>query len=571
MPDDDLDGVLERLFADPDALADWPPGWDDDVSPPPVEPQHEPPAYGNCEPSGWLALDLDVAAADPKGLDDPTLIEAIVGFDRVASWAAARQARLLDALAARRPTDKAPYSARWACVASEYAPDEVGVALHLSRGAACARIGMARRLLAVLPATHAVWESGRIDVLKARAIDDATVVLSDDLARAVQARVLPRAPEQTLPELKAALARAIIAVDPDGAEHRHQTARRDRRVVVTPEADGMATLWAMLTAPEAVGAFTLLTRLARGLGADDPRSIDERRADILAALLNGHLVVNPDTDPTPDTVPTGDTDQTGDADRIGDTEPTGEEPTAPTAEGDGISDHSAGEDTPSAGPAGDNVPGNGTAAAGPGGSEQPVTTRAGRPIHPITPGKPLIQVVVPHTTLTGADDQPAELAGYGPIPASLARQTAADGVWRRLITDPLSGTLLDHGRSTYHPPAGLADHVRARDVYCRFPGCRRTATDAELDHITAWSDGGETSDKNLAANCTHHHLLKTHAPGWKVQANPDGSLTWTTPAGHRHTTRPHEYGPEPPGPPGPEPATPSAPTPHNSGSDPPPF
>jgi hypothetical protein len=172
-----------------------------------------------------------------------------------------------------------------------------------------------------------------------------------------------------------------------------------------------------------------------------------------------------------------------------------------------------------------------------------------------------------YSTLTGADHRPCELVGHGPIPASLARDTAAESVWQRLVTDPLSGTLLDHGRSTYHPPAGLADHVRARDVYCRFPGCRRTAVDAELDHIVAWSDGGgTTSDHNLGASCTHHHRLKHHA-GWQVHANPDGSLTWTTPTGHQHTTAPHDYRPDP----APEPASPPCPTRNDPGPDPPPF
>ena len=186
VPVDDLDGVLERLLtgadadldADLDEVPDCPPegrgdAWSDELVL----------AYGSCAPSGWLALDLDSATADPARLSDDTLIEAMVGFDRVASWAAARQARLLDELARRRPTDTAPYSARSAGVGSEYAPDEVGVALHLSRGSACARIGLARRLLSTLPATHALWESGRIDTAKARAVDDATVVLSDELAR----------------------------------------------------------------------------------------------------------------------------------------------------------------------------------------------------------------------------------------------------------------------------------------------------------------------------------------------------------------------------------------------------
>ena len=154
-------------------------------------------------------------------------------------------------------------------------------------------------------------------------------MLSRELARAVQDRVLARAPEQTLAQLKAALARAVIAADPDGAESRHREARRDRRVVITPEAEGMASLWALLTATQAAGAFTWLTRLARGLGADDPRNIDTRRADILAAILSGQPVTNPDTGTTPDAAtPEGATE---DDDSTGDT-PTGEADTAP---GDG--------------------------------------------------------------------------------------------------------------------------------------------------------------------------------------------------------------------------------------------
>ncbi|MGH3938332.1 MAG: hypothetical protein ACRDTG_06805 [Pseudonocardiaceae bacterium] len=43
-----------------------------------------------CAPSGWLALELDQATVDPTGLSDTDLIDTIIGFDRVASWASAR-------------------------------------------------------------------------------------------------------------------------------------------------------------------------------------------------------------------------------------------------------------------------------------------------------------------------------------------------------------------------------------------------------------------------------------------------------------------------------------------------
>ena len=38
------------------------------------------------------------------------------------------------------------------------------------------------------------------------------------------------------------------------------------------------------------------------------------------------------------------------------------------------------------------------------------------------------------------------------------------------------------------------------------------------------------------------HKLKD-APGWKVLAHPDGSLTWISPCGRRRTTHPHDYRP----------------------------
>ena len=518
------------------------------------------PTTASCAPSGWLALELDTATAEVAALSDTALVEAIVGFDRVASWALARQGRALAELVRRRPADPVPNEDR-ASQTSRFVPDEVGVALKLARGAAAGRIGTACRLLAVLPGTHALWESGQIDTAKARAVDEATTVLSDELAAKVEARVLPRAPEQSLAQLRAALARAILAVDPDGAAERHREARKDRRVHVQPEADGMGSLWALLTASDAAGAYAWLTRLARGLGKDDPRTMDARRADLLAELLNGRLIPGVEwVDHGPDDGPGLNPDE----------KPDGLIPTSEAPDGGEVGDNVAGDATGD-GPTGDGAAGDGAAQPAPGGARCGTASRRVS-VRPVTPGKPLIQVVMSYSTLIGADDQPAELVGEGPIPASLAREIAADGVWRRLVTDPLSGTVLDFGRTTYHPPAGLADHVRVRDLTCRFPLCRRRAADAELDHIVPWAEGGETNEADLHAFCRHHHTLKHHA-GWRVEAHPDGRLTWITPTGHRYTTATWDYGVEPPTPtaaPSNE-ATPAAASPDDPDPDPPPF
>lgn len=119
---------------------------------------------------------------------------------------------------------------------------------------------MAVSLAGPLAATARALRLGEIDVLRTRAIVEATTSLEDAAAQAVETRILPRAPEQTLGQLRSSLARAVLAADPTGAEARHEGAALDRRVVVTPLPDGMAELWALL--PADAGARAMRRDLA---------------------------------------------------------------------------------------------------------------------------------------------------------------------------------------------------------------------------------------------------------------------------------------------------------------------
>ena len=115
------------------------------------------------------------------------------------------------------------------------------------------------------------------------------------------------------------------------------------------------------------------------------------------------------------------------------------------------------------------------------------------------------------------------------VPAMTAWALAAGGAWRRLVTDPASGVVIDVGRTRYRPPAGLADLVRARDRACVFPTCQTPAERCDIDHLTAWSQGGTTSLDNLATLCEAHHRLK-HTPGWALTRDQaSGILSWHTP------------------------------------------
>jgi hypothetical protein len=140
-----------------------------------------------------------------------------------------------------------------------------------------------------------------------------------------------------------------------------------------------------------------------------------------------------------------------------------------------------------------------------------------------------LQVVIDLPTLLGLADNPAELIGYGPIPPIAALELAADANWRRLVTDPVDGHLLDYGTSVYRPPQKLANYLLARDRRCRFPGCSRPAEVDDFDHVIPWgTEGGITAASNCACLCRRHHRMKTHSR-WRYQLHKTGAITWTAP------------------------------------------
>ncbi|HEY4898492.1 MAG TPA: DUF222 domain-containing protein, partial [Candidatus Nanopelagicaceae bacterium] len=146
-------------------------------------------------------------------------------------------------------------------------------------------------------------------------------------------------------------------------------------------------------------------------------------------------------------------------------------------------------------------------------------------------GRPVtLNLTLDLPTFLGLEENPGILAGYGEIPASAARLLATDAKWKRFITDPISGNLLDYGRTTYEPPQALVDFILARDRRCRFPSCRQPARICDIDHAIPWEEGGKTSKENLGLLCRRHHRMKTHG-GWKLISFEDGSCQWTSPEG----------------------------------------
>ena len=392
-----------------------------------------------------------LAKFDMSGLDGEGLLAVLGGMERVVAAAHAVQARVMAEFTRHRPaTPGSPFG--------EFVADEIGLVLSVSRRVAENRVAQAVEMTTRTPAVLRGLESGVLDLYRARIVTDATYRLDDQVAARVAAHVVGQTEGCNASQVRRLVRRAVLQLDPEGAQRRHEQARADRRLVLTPAEDGMAELTAFLPAEQAVAVYQRVDDFARGSRVPgDRRSADERRADAFVNVLLGRR-------------------------------------------------------------------------------------DAGVASQPDSGLRPLVHLTVAATTLAGADNEPGMLDGYGPIPAAFARAIASDptGVWKRLVTDPIDGTLVEHTRHTYRPPAALDDFVRARDHTCRFPGCQHSAQRADLDHTIPWPKG-PTTVGNLGALCRHHHRLKHHTTWRLTQTN--GRFCWTSPTGRRYTTHPQNHNP----------------------------
>ncbi|WP_202539481.1 MULTISPECIES: HNH endonuclease signature motif containing protein [unclassified Streptomyces] len=407
-------------------------------------------------PSPITAAQL--GALDRGQLSPAGRVDALAVLERHIAWLQALQAGLL--------ADIATHAERTGGVGVDdpnWAVEEVACALRLANSTAADRLHIAELLSARHPKTLELLGDGAISYQQARAMADLCEVLPVSTAGEVEAMMADTMPRQAAGQTRAAVRRAILKADPEGAQARHEQRRRDRETVHYPHEDGMAFFGALLPAQQTAQMEQAVDAHAATF-EDDGRTLPQKRADALY-----DLVVN-----------------------------------QPRQEGSSA-----------------------------------------------TPGSPraIIQVTVDFDTLLGADDEPAELKGYGPITADQARDLAfAPGtVWRRLLTRPATGQLIKADATTYRPTAETARHVRARDRECAFPSCHMPAQRCDVDHVIPFDHehperGGPTVPDNLQPLCRRHHRLKTHAKGWTVTRSPStGTTTWTTPTGHTYANTPRRY------------------------------
>jgi hypothetical protein len=283
-------------------------------------------------------------------------------------------------------------------------------------------------------------------------------------------------------QVRCAAGRLALSIDPHSARVRVAAARADRGVAFASLPDGVSTVTLTTCHEDAIAVRDRISGLTATKRPGDLRTRRQRAADAMVEHITGTI---PFIAHGVSALPEAHGNGSGEA---------------------GESEHS-------------------TTSTG---STTPARTRRQRRIE--------IDVLVPLPTVLGLSDGPGSIDGTA-IPADVVRALLTDEatVLRRLVTDPLTGHLLDRHPTTYRPDQGLREFTKTRDQECLIPGCHVRARLCHEDHGVAFPQG-PTVRSVLGDLCEHHHLLK-HSQGWTIHHDPDGTTritlddrtTWVVP------------------------------------------
>ena len=428
-----------------------------------------------------------LSCIDPQSLLDPIhRVQYLQAMDAVAAYVAAGQQRALVAVAGARSSGDLR--------TERHIEHEVAVARRSTRGRAERDIEIARTLRTEFRDTAGALERGEIGLEHAHALLVGTRHVARSDARAeIERRALPEASTSNPARFRRLVDAAVCAIDAQDETRRRARARGDRQVWVRRIENGLGELvvideWSVVS-----GMYERITDSARELQR-------ERRA------ARGDAADRTAPDEVPDLEDWADC-------------------SLDNCRADALSDLVLGDDDPD--PPDDS-------------NEGPPVEGGTRPARrrrraPRIEGR----LVIDLATLRGEADHPCLLDG-SPIPAPVGRRIARDiRHWRRMVTDPVDGHLLDYGRRTYLP-ARLRRFVAERDRTCRNPWCDQPAKRCEMDHARAFP-GGPSNTANTGSLCVDCHRIKTERGAFIDGSAADGSASWRTVWGQRVRIAPTRY------------------------------
>ena len=451
-----------------------------------------------------------LVAIDPEDLSRGARVDYLSAVERQTGWLQALIQRAIVAVAGTEPSEAdGIYEG-----VDDAEREDISTALRMSGNSAQYKIDIARSLINTLPNTCSALATGEISPAHANVIARETAAairegLPTEAIARIEESAIAHAEFHTPAQVGNKVRTMLAQVAPKEFEEIVVRARETRKVSMYRESDGMATVVAILPAEDAQTVMSAIENFViRANRRDEEARNHAAKAEIIRAAFIGHAPSTYESAKRNSGV--GGAGVSGDQIKM-----TPEEEAAFSNEyapdlrtmdmkrADALSE----------------IAGIAVSLS----ADEAKSHRRSVSVN----------VTIDLPTLLGLKENPGQLAGYGVLPAPIMRALAGEGKWRRFITDPSTGTLLDYGRDSYQPPQDLVDYLIARDRTCRFPGCRQSAARADIDHAEAWEDGGETSAANLGALCRRHHRMKTTG-GWKLTSSEDGSCNWESPDGHRY-------------------------------------
>ena len=392
------------------------------------------------------------------------------------------------------------------------ATGEIALARRISSAASSFSLASARRLVQHMPGTiDSLWE-GAVTSNQASTVSRALSTASPDTCHRIDELI--RQDPQTLQgkghdRLRSDIEKMVQRLEPETSRDRAERAARERHVTMTPLADGMARVTAVLRGIDAVGMMKTLDAGARSLrAAGEKTSASALEADLLVdsvlSRASSSEIAPPD-------------DSAHDA---------------PMQDAPAQDDPA--QDAPAQAP-------------------RPRRARPGLEVG----------IVISDTALLGPEDDSecALIEGYGVIPAHIVRDTLlgrppghlrhdedehpdeqVSAFYRRLYRSPSTAELVAMESRSRAFPAGLARMIRWRDTTCRTPWCN--AVIRQSDHVLPHHRGGSTSYANGQGLCVRCNLLKEHGL-WVLAplsgenrsatapepASPPAAWFWTSPHG----------------------------------------
>ena len=431
-----------------------------------------------------------------RSADDAAVVSAVVEWARAEASASARRLAAIAELARRRCGEDD--RALWACDSWDAAAAEVAAALGLSHGRASGQMHLGVALFRRLPQVAELFADGVLGYRVVSAIVWRTELVQDDEAlAAIDAAIADHARTWgplSDRRLEQAIDMWVDRFDP-GALRRIRSQARGRNIEVGSRDDtsGTDAIWGRLYSTDATMLDRRLTQMARAVCDDDPRTIQQRRADALGALAAGCerlscLCGSPNCE-------------------------------------------SAATDRPAAAVV-IHVLADGAALQG---DPDPLLSGESQSA-PITRDTNLLALPArepePEPTCPPSSSM---ILGGGTVPGPLLAELIRSGATVRELRRPP-----DEPEPRYRPSQNLLEFVRSRDMTCRFPGCDVPAERCDVDHTIPWPIG-PTHPSNLKCECRKHHLLKTFwvgERGWLDEQLPDGTVRWTSPTGRVYTTLP---------------------------------